>query len=96
MGLIVAELPNPHGFGRIIRDQNGQITAIVEQRDASEQQRTIKEINTGIMTAPRVHLKKWLPQLKNANRQKEYYLTDIIALAAADRLTGLWREVGLQ
>jgi bifunctional UDP-N-acetylglucosamine pyrophosphorylase / glucosamine-1-phosphate N-acetyltransferase len=83
LGLIVAELPNPDGFGRIIRDQNGRITAIVEHRDASEQQRAIKEINTGIMTAPARDLKKWLPQLKNANRQNEYYLTDIIALAAA-------------
>ena len=83
LGLIVAELPNPDGFGRIIRDQNGRITAIVEHRDASEQQRAIREINTGIMTAPARALKKWLPQLKNANRQGEYYLTDIIALAAA-------------
>ena len=86
LGLIVAELPDPDGFGRIIRDQNGRITAIVEHRDASEQQRAIKEINTGIMTAPASSLKRWLPQLKNTNRQGEYYLTDVIALAAAARV----------
>jgi bifunctional UDP-N-acetylglucosamine pyrophosphorylase / glucosamine-1-phosphate N-acetyltransferase len=84
LGLIVAELPNPTGFGRIIRDKSGKITAIVEHRDASEVQRAIKEINTGIITAPARELKKWLPQLKNANQQKEYYLTDIISLAVGE------------
>ena len=87
LGLIVAELPNPDGFGRIVRNERGDIIAIVEQRDANEQQRTIKEINTGILTASVRQLKTWLPQLKNANQQKEYYLTDIIALAAGDGLT---------
>lgn len=87
LGLIVAELANPHGFGRIIRDERGHITAIVEQRDANEQQQTIKEINTGIVTTTARHLKKWLPQLKNSNQQKEYYLTDIIALAAQEGLS---------
>lgn len=87
VGLIVAELANPQGFGRIIRDVRGQITAIVEQRDATEQQRAIKEINTGIITAPAWRLKQWLPQLKNGNQQKEYYLTDIIALAASEGLS---------
>lgn len=87
LGLIVAELPNPHGFGRIIRNERGEITAIVEQRDASEHQRAIKEINTGIMTASARQLKQWLPQLKNTNQQQEYYLTDVIALAASQGLT---------
>ena len=86
LGLIVAELADPQGFGRIIRDERGHITAIVEQRDATEQQRHIKEINTGIVTAPVRQLKKWLPQVKNTNQQQEYYLTDIIALAANEGL----------
>lgn len=86
LGLIVAELPNPQGFGRIIRNDSGHITAIVEQRDANSQQQAIKEINTGIITAPARQLKKWLPQLKNANQQQEYYLTDIVALAAGEGL----------
>ena len=86
LGLIVAELANPHGFGRILRDDQGKITAIVEQRDANEAQQAIKEINTGIMTVPVRHLKKWLPQLKNTNQQQEYYLTDVIALAAGEGL----------
>lgn len=86
LGLVIAELPNPQGFGRIIRNEQGHIIAIVEQRDANEQQQAIQEINTGIITAPARYLKKWLPQLKNANRQKEYYLTDIIASAVAEGL----------
>lgn len=87
LGLIVAELANPHGFGRILRNPQGKITAIVEQRDADSAQQAIKEINTGIMTAPVQQLKKWLPQLKNTNQQREYYLTDVIALAAGEGLT---------
>lgn len=87
VGLIVAELPDPTGFGRIIRNAEGGITAIVEHRDATEAQRAIKEINTGIMTAPVTQLKKWLPQLRNQNQQQEFYLTDIIALAAAEGLS---------
>lgn len=86
LGLIVADLANPQGFGRIIRNESGQIVAIIEQRDATEQQLRIQEINTGIITAPARYLKKWLPQLKNTNRQQEYYLTDIIAVAAREGL----------
>lgn len=87
LGLIVAELADATGFGRIIRNQQGHITAIIEHRDATESQRAIKEINTGIITTTARNLKKWLPQLKNANAQKEYYLTDIIALAASENLS---------
>lgn len=83
LGLVVAELEDPTGFGRIIRDQQGNIIDIVEQKDATPEQLKIREINTGIMTASAAHLKKWLPQLKNTNQQKEYYLTDIVALAVA-------------
>ena len=84
IGLITAELDNPNGFGRIIRNEQNLITEIVEQRDANKQQQQIKEINTGIMTAPVSLFKKWLPKLTNGNHQKEYYLTDVIALAAAE------------
>lgn len=81
LGLIVTELQDPEGFGRIIRSDVGTIMAIVEHKDASLSQRKIKEINTGILTTTAKHLKAWLPLLKNKNKQKEYYLTDIVSLA---------------
>lgn len=81
LGLIVTELQDPEGFGRIIRSDVGTIMAIIEHKDASPSQRKIKEINTGILTTTAKHLKAWLPSLKNKNKQKEYYLTDIVALA---------------
>lgn len=81
VGLIVTEPDDPSGFGRIIRNEMGNIKAIVEHRDADEQQLKIREINTGILMASAKHLKSWLPKLKNKNKQKEYYLTDIVALA---------------
>jgi len=81
LGLIITELDDPKGFGRIIRNEMGNIVAIVEEKDATHLQRKIKEINTGILTAPAKLLKSWLPDLKNNNKQNEYYLTDIVALA---------------
>jgi bifunctional UDP-N-acetylglucosamine pyrophosphorylase/glucosamine-1-phosphate N-acetyltransferase len=84
LGLVVAELADPTGLGRIVRNAMGNIIHIVEHKDAQQEQLKIREINTGIMTASAAHLKKWLPQLKNTNRQKEYYLTDVVALAVAD------------
>jgi bifunctional UDP-N-acetylglucosamine pyrophosphorylase / glucosamine-1-phosphate N-acetyltransferase len=75
---------NPTGLGRIIRDESGAITAIVEEKDASEEQRKIKEINTGIMVIPAEKLRGWLDSLGNENAQGEYYLTDVVAMAAAD------------
>lgn len=81
LGLVVAEFNDPTGFGRIIRNEGGNIVAIVEHKDATKQQLQIKEINTGILTTTVQHLKEWLPRLKNKNSQKEYYLTDIIAMA---------------
>jgi len=84
LGLVVAELENPTGLGRIIRNEMGNIVRIVEHKDATPTQLKICEINTGIMTATVQRLKNWLPQLKNSNCQKEYYLTDIVALAVAD------------
>jgi bifunctional UDP-N-acetylglucosamine pyrophosphorylase/glucosamine-1-phosphate N-acetyltransferase len=81
LGLVVTELEDPSGFGRIIRNEVGNIIAIVEHKDANVTQRKIREINTGILTTTARHLKTWLPLLKNKNKQKEYYLTDIVSLA---------------
>ncbi|GJM12713.1 MAG: bifunctional protein GlmU [Pseudohongiella sp.] len=75
---------NPSGLGRIVRDGSGAIIAIVEEKDASEEQKQIKEINTGIMVIPAAKLNAWLDSLGNDNAQGEYYLTDVVAMAAAD------------
>ncbi len=84
MGLLTAVLDNPMGYGRIVRNGSNQVTGIVEQKDATEEQLLIDEINTGIMLANGVDLKRWISGLSNSNSQGEYYLTDIIALAVAD------------
>jgi bifunctional UDP-N-acetylglucosamine pyrophosphorylase/glucosamine-1-phosphate N-acetyltransferase len=84
MGLLTAELPDPTGYGRIVRNDAGKVTAIVEQKDASDAQKAIREINSGVMAVRGAHLAKWLPTLSNDNAQGEYYLTDIIALAQND------------
>ncbi|WP_153448069.1 bifunctional UDP-N-acetylglucosamine diphosphorylase/glucosamine-1-phosphate N-acetyltransferase GlmU [Vibrio algicola] len=80
IALLTVILDNPAGYGRIIR-KNGPVVAIVEQKDATEEQKLIKEINTGVMVATGGDLKRWLAALKNENAQGEYYLTDIIAAA---------------
>ena len=77
---------DPFGLGRIVRE-NGQILRIVEEKDATESERAIREINSGIMVAPTAQLKKWLAALSNHNAQREYYLTDIVAQAVADGVT---------
>jgi bifunctional UDP-N-acetylglucosamine pyrophosphorylase / glucosamine-1-phosphate N-acetyltransferase len=84
MGLLTVNMQDPTGYGRIVRDASGAVTAIVEHKDASDEQKKIAEINTGIMAVKAKHLQKWLPALKNNNAQGEYYLTDIIAMAKAD------------
>ncbi|HYN53282.1 MAG TPA: bifunctional UDP-N-acetylglucosamine diphosphorylase/glucosamine-1-phosphate N-acetyltransferase GlmU, partial [Methylotenera sp.] len=71
---------DPTGYGRIVRNNN-LVAAIIEHKDATEAQRSIAEVNTGIMAMPNIHLSKWLSQLTNNNAQGEYYLTDIVALA---------------
>jgi len=83
IGLVTLTLPDANGYGRIVREQ-GQIQAIVEHKDASEEQRQIKEINTGIYAVSNAKLHQWLPNLSNDNAQGEYYLTDIVAMALAD------------
>lgn len=80
IGLLTVILDNPTGYGRIIRE-NGEVVGIIEQKDATEEQRKIQEINTGIMVASGKDFKRWLSQLDNNNAQGEYYITDVIALA---------------
>ena len=80
IALLTVVLDDPTGYGRIVR-RNGPVVAIVEQKDASEEQKLIKEINTGVMVANGGDLKRWLSALKNDNAQGEYYLTDIIEIA---------------
>lgn len=83
--LLVADLDDPSGLGRIMRNDKGEIYAIVEEKDANEQEKKVKEIYTGICCANSSDLAQWLPRLKNTNAQAEYYLTEIIAMAVADK-----------
>jgi bifunctional UDP-N-acetylglucosamine pyrophosphorylase/glucosamine-1-phosphate N-acetyltransferase len=83
LAILTVEQANPFGLGRIVRD-GGRIVRIVEEKDASEAERAIREINSGIMVIPTRHLKTWLAALSNNNAQGEYYLTDIVAQAVAD------------
>ena len=81
LNLLLAKVENPHGLGRIVRDGDNNILGIVEERDASDEQKQIKEIYSGILSAPASALMQWLPQLSNDNAQNEYYLTQIISMA---------------
>ncbi|KEA62541.1 N-acetylglucosamine-1-phosphate uridyltransferase [Marinobacterium lacunae] len=82
LGLLTVALADPTGYGRIIRNPVGDVVAIVEHKDATDEQRQIAEVNTGIMALPAQYLHEWLPQLSSDNAQGEYYLTDVIAMAA--------------
>ncbi len=84
MGLLTVMLEDPTGYGRVLRDTTGRVLGIVEQKDATAEQRNIREGNTGVMAIPVKHLRGWLGRLRNANAQGEYYLTDIIAMAVTD------------
>ncbi|OBX05411.1 bifunctional UDP-N-acetylglucosamine diphosphorylase/glucosamine-1-phosphate N-acetyltransferase GlmU [Gallibacterium genomosp. 3] len=87
IALLTVKLDDPTGYGRILRENNqpdGNIIGIVEQKDASPEQLNIQEINTGLLACDGKNLKKWLSQLTNNNAQKEYYITDIIAMAYQD------------
>ena len=84
LALLTVELIDPTGYGRIIRDGQGRVQRIVEQKDASPEELQVREVNTGILVAPIARLRGWLSQLSNDNAQGEYYLTDIIGMAVAD------------
>jgi bifunctional UDP-N-acetylglucosamine pyrophosphorylase/glucosamine-1-phosphate N-acetyltransferase len=101
LAILTVELDDPTGYGRIVREQ-GNIVRIVEQKDATEVERAIREINTGILVAPTAQLKRWLAGLSNNNAQGEYYLTDIVARAVADGVpvvsakpAAVWETLGV-
>src|SRR5476649_654325 len=95
LGILTVVQDDPYGLGRIVRE-NGDIVAIVEEKDATDAQRAIKEINSGIMVAPTAHLKRWLAALSNNNAQGEYYLTDIVAQAVSDGVRVVSAQPGAQ
>jgi bifunctional UDP-N-acetylglucosamine pyrophosphorylase/glucosamine-1-phosphate N-acetyltransferase len=86
VALLTVTLADPSGYGRIVRNAEGQVLAIVEHKDATEAQKLITEGNTGILAVPGKHLGEWLNRLSNNNVQGEYYLTDVIAMAVNDGL----------
>ena len=81
LAILTVELSDPDGYGRIVRDDAGQVVRIVEQKDSTAAERSIREINTGIMAMPTSRLDEWLGRLSNNNAQQEYYLTDIVGMA---------------
>ncbi len=81
LSLLTIELDDPTGYGRIVRDPDGAVTAVVEEKDATPAQRAIREINTGVMAAPTAYFARWLKAVDNRNASGEYYLTAVIALA---------------
>ena len=85
LALLTVDLDEPAGYGRIVREQ-GRITRIVEEKDADEATRAIREVNTGILVAPTAALKRWLTGLSANNAQGEYYLTDIVGMAVRDQI----------
>ncbi len=102
LSILTVELANPTGYGRIVRDSAGKVLRIVEEKDASSEEKAITEVNTGIMAIPTNRLGEWLGCLSNNNAQGEYYLTDIVALAVADGLPvrtaqpeGDWEVLGV-
>jgi bifunctional UDP-N-acetylglucosamine pyrophosphorylase/glucosamine-1-phosphate N-acetyltransferase len=86
ISLLTVNLEDPSGYGRVLRNGRGQVQRIVEQKDASQKELQVHECNTGVLAAPARLLKKWLQALKNDNSQGEYYVTDVIALAVADKV----------
>ena len=100
--VLTAELDDPTGYGRIVRGAGDTVRAIVEEKDASAEQRKLKEVNTGFMALPTKHLGDWLKRLSNDNAQREYYLTDVVKLAQADgiavkavRAPCVWETLGV-
>jgi bifunctional UDP-N-acetylglucosamine pyrophosphorylase/glucosamine-1-phosphate N-acetyltransferase len=102
VAVLTSEPDSPAGYGRVVRDASGAIRAIVEEKDASPEQRGIREVNTGLMALPTARLERWIGQLRNDNAQGEYYLTDVVKLALADgiRVQGVklghaWEALGV-
>ncbi len=102
LSILTVNLANPAGYGRIVRDAAGNVQCIVEEKDASAEQKAICEVNTGIMAMPTAYLADWLGRLKNDNAQGEYYLTDVVALAVEAGLPvrtaqpeGEWEVLGV-
>ncbi|MGV8897763.1 MAG: bifunctional UDP-N-acetylglucosamine diphosphorylase/glucosamine-1-phosphate N-acetyltransferase GlmU [Burkholderiaceae bacterium] len=101
LAILTVHMDDPTGYGRIVRE-HGVITRIVEQKDATDAERAITEVNTGILVAPTAQLKQWLATLSNNNAQGEYYLTDIVASAVADGVpvvsaqpAAVWETLGV-
>lgn len=92
LAILTAKLDDPTGYGRIIRDGKGAVRAVVEQKDANENEAAVKEINTGFLAAPAALLGPWLERLNNRNAQGEYYLTDVVAMAVQDGVPVVARE----
>ena len=92
LGLLTAEVADPSGYGRIVRHPLGHVERIVEQKDATPEEAAIREINTGILAARAALLRRWLARLENRNAQREYYLTDVIAMAAAEGIEIVTRQ----
>lgn len=84
LAVLVAELADPSGYGRVLRDADGRVAAIIEDKDANAQQRAVRTINSGILAADAASLRRWLGALRNDNAQGEFYLTDVFAMAAAE------------
>src|SRR5262249_30156364 len=87
LSLLTADVVDPTGYGRIVRDGRGLLERIVEEADATEAERALNEINAGIYVFDLARLRQWLPQVQNANRQHEYYLPDVLAVALANKST---------
>jgi bifunctional UDP-N-acetylglucosamine pyrophosphorylase/glucosamine-1-phosphate N-acetyltransferase len=92
VAVMTAKVPEPKGYGRIVR-RGGKVVAIVEERDATSEQAAIAEINSGLMALPAARLKRWLAALRNDNAQGEYYLTDVISMAFAEGVDVLGIEI---
>ena len=87
LAVLTAKVPDPKGYGRMLRDAKGKVMRIVEEKDTSASEKWIDEVNTGLMACNAGQLRGWLAKVGNKNAQKEYYLTDVIALAVADGVT---------
>jgi bifunctional UDP-N-acetylglucosamine pyrophosphorylase/glucosamine-1-phosphate N-acetyltransferase len=92
LALLTAELPDPSGYGRIVRDGRNCVLRVVEEKDASVRERALREINTGMLVAPALALRRWLADVEADNVQQEYYLTDIVTLAAKEGCNIITRQ----